>query len=550
MKLQHFGIILFIIFSFNINFILADNDGTNRYVPVDITSEGIPGFDYPTSDIKIQNWVASANSDSLYKHAWNLWLAINQKSNQVYEGDTLLIWETWFTMDEIVEITKSPITQFSRNERFRAELNIPAQILKFDHLTMETSDDTVFENVKYSPASADYVISNKILLRSTLDSLLALGEGLSFPSAAMNIKPVWKVINKSNLNASGLFSFKAWTGPPAGDTVPFPQNDWKGCVYVNPEIGSTGATEVDTTCDNPNVSNTYYIDDFIHYKIDSANAAGLNLLYNFKCEVGDYAILVGMHMTTAEIDRWTWETFWWTPNPDAPSFPSLPEIVDARPMGITGAAAHYALAITYQMVVPVQPYYGGSSVGDILYAYNPYLEPPFGPASLDNQNGTFAEVINSQGQSVVNKVGIRTNCMSCHANANWGPGGWQKDRLGYIGDGYIDMGPNSSHWEGVIQADFAWSVVNNAIDDISSVDELSYKSPSWSYYPNPAKNNIYISTKTFRENSTLNIYSLSGKLIYTQVLDELSSNTIDITSFTSGIYLLRLDGETMKLVIQ
>ena len=37
-------------------------------------------------------------------------------------------------------------------------------------------------------------------------------------------------------------------------------------------------------------------------------------------EVGDYIVLLGMHVTTKEIDDWTFQTFWWMPAPHVAPF--------------------------------------------------------------------------------------------------------------------------------------------------------------------------------------------------------------------------------------
>jgi len=543
-------IVLVMICLWSLPTVFADNDEQNSYQPVDISSDGIPGFTYPTPESVIDGWINTGNTDSIYTHAWNLWMAINKKTNEVYDEDTLLVWETWHSLEEIVEMVQNTSKGFDVEGRTRAAIQIPRQMLKFDHLTLETADDTIFESVKYSPASAEYALMNKIFLQSTLDSLYQAGAKIEFPDAAMNIKPVFKIIADHNLDESGLFPFKAWTGPPELDTIPFPQSDWSGCVYVDPQMGSSNANSVDTTCGNPGPQNTYYLNDFIYYRIDSTNVAFLSETYGFQCEPGDYAILVGMHMTTREITRWTWETFWWTPDPMAPAFPSLPESVSTRPAGLTGAAAHYAVSTAYQMVIPAQPLTGGLSYGDVLYSYNPYLEPPFDDKVLDNHDEGYAEIEQPGGQIVVNKVGIRTNCMSCHAQAHWAPTGTQISGLGYLGDSYVDMGQDIPMWQNALQADFAWSVVDNIIDDVTAIKDISSHEKTWSFYPNPANNTIYFNMIQRPLNPELRIYNLSGRLMKSKQIDSYESFQMSLETFAPGIYLLKLDGQTQKLIVR
>ena len=71
---------------------------------------------------------------------------------------------------------------------------------------------------------------------------------------------------------------------------------------------------------------------------------------------GDIVILVGMHVTSRENTRWTWQTFWWAPDPLNPPAPSSKAVAAHKPKALTGAPAHYAMAITYYMVNPKEPY--------------------------------------------------------------------------------------------------------------------------------------------------------------------------------------------------
>ena len=84
-----------------------------------------------------------------------------------------------------------------------------------------------------------------------------------------------------------------------------------------------------------------------------------------------------MHVTSREITRWTWQTFWWSATPDKPHFPSSTTVAKLRPKALTAPASHYAGAPAYNMAVPAQPVVGGENFGNSVYAYNPYLEAPF-----------------------------------------------------------------------------------------------------------------------------------------------------------------------------
>ena len=179
---------------------------------------------------------------------------------------------------------------------------------------------------------------------------------------------------------------------------------------------------------------------------------------------GDYAILVGMHVTSREILRWTWQTFWWTADPAAPAAPSTSAIAAARPLSaLDAAAAHYAMAPAYQMVAPAQPVNGGKDVGAAVIGYNPHLEAGFDP-------GTFQIVrtINAgTPQAITNRYGVETNCMTCHGFAAYDPavdysadGNREKP---YAADFYLSR--NDAEFSGKLQLDFAWSILGSMVLD-------------------------------------------------------------------------------------
>lgn len=179
----------------------------------------------------------------------------------------------------------------------------------------------------------------------------------NFPSNAITVKPVYKLITQNKLT-NGIYIFPGWPGTPSP------------------------ANSNDPNCNNRTDENTFALNDFIYEKIDQDNAEYLTKqlsLGDKNVKAGDYAILIGMHVTSREVTRWTWQTFWWSANADTPYLPSSEAIATARPDTLDRAAKHYAMALTYSMVVPTQPIIGGSSVGTSVIRYNLHLEAGFDP---------------------------------------------------------------------------------------------------------------------------------------------------------------------------
>ncbi len=321
-----------------------------------------------------------------------------------------------------------------------------------------TSDpDTALAFVKYDLTAAEFIVSNNYNQADTLTQLneswpantpIADRNIQEFPNTSsatsFALKPVWNLVSQT-----GQTALPVWPGPP-DPAKAFGSGAWSTCVIIDPAHKGPPST-AKGQCNN--TSGTYPligVDAFIHFQITEEQAAGINeggggtSLPEKTTKAGDYAVLVAMHVTTKELKRWTWQTFWWSSNPDSPHAPSSAEIASLRSqtkVPLQGAAANYATCTAYQMVFPVQPYSGGSSSGTRpLFCYNPYLEAGFGSSTFDDQQG----------------FGVQTNCMSCHANAHW-PN--PNNTPHYVTDQYVDLG--GPQFSGITKVDFLWSIADN-----------------------------------------------------------------------------------------
>ena len=324
--------------------------------------------------------------------------------------------------------------------------------------------------VKYNPVAAGDIVTNNLFSTRALNQLLLAGKTAipPFESKAISLKPAWIILDQSALQGGQYYMLPAWPGPP-NPAKAFPPEDWHQCVWVDtkdPKAGP-GTGKVDTICMTDGTSRTaattYGMERFIQFQLSASQARAVNAVRDasrgrhagFAVE-GNYAVLAGMHVTTREITRWTWQTFWWSPDPDSPNLPSSKAVAAERPTQLKGAARNYSQASSYSMVFPPQPNTGGSNTGDSVYAYNPWLEATFGPNDLPaSVAGKY------QGKPVPNNVGVQTNCMSCHAQASY-PLKVNSDgiRSLYTGDQYIDL--NGPQFKGALKADFLWTIPDDA----------------------------------------------------------------------------------------
>ena len=169
-----------------------------------------------------------------------------------------------------------------------------------------------------------------------------------------------------------------------------------------------------------------------------------------------------MHVTTREIKRWAWQTFFWTANVAQPYLPSSTAIAALAPSTLDPAAKHYAMSVAYQMVKPAQPIMGGENVGASHIAYNPHLE-----ANFTKQVFQINRAINGD---TYNEYGVETNCMTCHNLAQYDPKVNYKENGGanretpYGTDYYMAI--DDAVFDNVLRLDFAWSIIGNLeLDD-------------------------------------------------------------------------------------
>lgn len=420
------------------------------------------GFDFPTDRAVIQGWVANQDTEAMFGHAWDIWNGMFQPSGEYQEQPAgrreLVVFETW----------ASDVDVFDSGATSAAELStaMPGRNLKPFHAPRQlghasllgaappdTDPEQVIAFVKYDPVAAGFIVSKGYNQASTLDALQASWppdtpalerEIDQFENPSIALKPTWYLVEET-----GLTSFPVWPGPP-DPAKSFPPSAWDTCVLVDPtNQGGGGTQEGDcngTQKDLPVVN----LDQFHFQQLTADEAAHIGTLQGADslkgAEEGDYVVLAAMHVTSKELERWTWQTFWWSPTPDSPKAPSSAAAAAARPASLPGAAAHYATCTAYSMVVPAQPITGGTNLCDsasdpgCLICFNPYLEAGFGNFSPPNQPPKF---------------GVDTNCMSCHAGAHWPS---SASEPGYVGDEYVDLG--GEPFADVTKLDFLWSLQN------------------------------------------------------------------------------------------
>ena len=78
-----------------------------------------------------------------------------------------------------------------------------------------------------------------------------------------------------------------------------------------------------------------------------------------------------------------------------------------------------------------------------------------------------------------------------------------------------------------------------------SADDNSFA--SFTYYPNPVKDILHLDNITLTKAT---VYSLLGQLIETKTFENATSNTLDLSSLESGIYLIVLENDSQQKTIK
>jgi len=377
----------------------------------------------------------------------------------------------------IYQIESMPSIGYTKShspaKRIRLDLSVPNQFKNkkgvngnlsktIKSQTSKFGDTNIFVSVAYNPPAAIHAISNKLFLQSTLNKYLKEGytDIPNFPNNAITIKPVYKVISKNVKN--GIYKFPGWPGTPSPAKT-FPETSWGACVYVDINNTGKGGNTIDHGCKGRNKNNTFFLSNFIHNKIrNQEDATFLSSQLGISVSVGDYAILVGMHVTSREIKRWIWQTFWWSANPNKPYLPSSLAIANIRPAILDPAAKHYAMSVAYQMVKPAQAITKGKNVGSSVITYNPHLEAGFDPKVF--------QIVRPINGKIYNRYGVQTNCMTCHNLALYNPktdytanSGANREKP-YGTDYYMSI--DDKTFNKVLRLDFAWSILGSLkLDD-------------------------------------------------------------------------------------
>ena len=457
----------------------VDNNSTNlpAFQPVEMPAKLPNGHAFPTDSTVIEGWIKKSfaingletNSDMI-SHAWGLWGALTQLTKETNEGRNLRRFETWPTPQDVAG-AKTPKVAASGN-KFRSRSKFNAfQGTADGKVVVDAAGDAV-GRVKYSPAAANFAAKHKFFDPDAM-SARVVPNGIAtvnFPNNAVLLKPIYRVLSDYYKVYDGMYRFHVWSGK--SDCCTGSDADFADYVYFCTDPS-------DSRIDNKTV---FSIETTINHRMTEAEAEEYNKTPGHSREgaenpsnvakAGDYVILLGMHVSTRETTRWTWQSFYWSPNPDNPVFPSSSTMASGRSLALKKGSPenHYAVSLGYNLLSPAGPTNYDPSVGvrtdnrGSVYALNPYIEGTFGKDVFAGQKALFDNHGFGGMFKASNVDGITSSCMGCHSQATFFRYTSEAEKSAalteavgmFAADQWI---PRNAPWFiGRLQTDFAWSL--------------------------------------------------------------------------------------------
>lgn len=452
-----------------------------RYTPIN------PGVFVPLATI--DGWINATPPDdaAIADHAWDVWLAMNADSGQRYNGTPLPVWETWYDSTVVYKLDEGPAVaatdsaqggdvlmakkpkrsvgsqrRFHRPNQFFKGHTAPTSTARTDANPVTGNAGLLLTFNRFTQEMKDHVWNNSYWSKQMLTNLntnwpastpIAQRAIKPFPNTSIMTKPVFWIISGTEPT---MVPYWNGLGSNASTNTANPANPtWKQCVLADPtgkakndqdrvcnqgQPGQTtmkaGTYQVVPVSATP-AQSAFYAFQLTQQEVDDlkqfADELGNSNVNVSQVSVGNFALLVAMHVSTREIDNWTWQTFWWQPN--LSQLAADPPTAMSPPATIPKPWNQYAGCTAYYMVTPP-----GAPNGQPRLCYNPYLETDL--------TGLRGKEKTGQG------TGVQSNCMTCHRAA-----AWPTNQYAIA----FELDPGNPIWfTGNTKVDFAWSMQNFA----------------------------------------------------------------------------------------
>lgn len=449
-----------------IGFVGATVLRTHASAPASVLYRDLPAWSYSKNEFTLQGYVAANDLNSERRHSWLLWAGLNSPSGTVKGGAVLPTWQTWYTTEQVY----AGPGKGKRHAFVCCAFEEPRQLIEEHSAIGHDKPAAIMSFVRFNYPAMAFIYQNTYDKQSTLKGLNAFYDAQHRPARMREIKPFpreavaikttfWLIKNPQN--GAAITPMPYWIAsdpPPSGGRTPN-HLTWRHCVAVDPAHRYPEGTPLQVNCNGKQVTaKTIGMQHFYSYRltdpgeVEAAKEYAKHLSMEtdqehvvtgqLSPEVGDYLVLTAMHVTTKEIPSWTFQTFWWTPYPNAPPFGA-----DRAPQ-VRGVFANYAMCNAWNEDLPA------TATGGPHICFNPYLEADLGP--------TKAYVMDGKRYPADPMAGTRSNCMACHARAG-APAKMDPPYLpGTTSMGHVfnagHVSRSDPYYAHIITTDFLWSI--------------------------------------------------------------------------------------------
>jgi hypothetical protein len=384
--------------------------------------------------------------DKMRAHAWDLFVGLTS-------GEP--VWQTWYTKCDVrlavLQCPPTPEKAPSPLQRQFRNFEVPVQSLQsLEQLFVERGPATGPPGATRSTQASSFqtasmqfiadfrehpeyasVLFNKEAANRILAGFAGAGEGAPFPKESIVLKTVWEVIHPANTGtqvAGPISTWKStlWNKIHSDDRDPSPFAKHKVMIDTTPGKACEDRDYDDS--ERVPLACFYFhqltADDIKFFPVFLAEIDDQHLV------VGDYLILVGMHVATRELPEWVWATFWWENHSRSDRF------AKGRPASLEMKWRHFLMDTTLSGLTPREKD-GGPKI-----CFNPYLE-------------TDVRIAN----------GIISNCIQCHSRAGYGVprsriNGYEQGVLARDGKTLANGSvPDLNYFNNFHKTDFLWSLV-------------------------------------------------------------------------------------------
>jgi hypothetical protein len=444
-------------------YILSCNNGQEKKNTLPVIFAGAyqapPVRSFPSPSKIIYQWINTMDETKIRAHGWDIWESIN-----TIAPDSLPIWENWFSGYELYSAPNSLETRDKMRDFESPAQFFHASVFKKGIPNSPNERATSFN--RFSPTLAQYIYNKKYNSHKELNRIndsftkinaLPISRALTTSKdttddLSLALKPVFQFISGDKPSA-----IPYWAGISAQSTTvltnPSP-GTWRQCVVVDPAGKLTPGSKVKMSCNGeaPREWPVVSLSDFYTIKITRAMADSFSAFATTSgddigrrnlgdsgsvtkmMKAGNIGLLMAMHVTGKEINNWTWQTFWWSPDTQNPIYGK------DRPASVKAPWSNYNMNTAYYMVSPP----GTLHAGEPLISFNPYLET--------NLFGKLSSEVGSRDS--ISWYGVFSNCMSCHRMAAW-------KNSTYIPNGNIDPS-DPVIFSNNTKTDFLWSIPTRA----------------------------------------------------------------------------------------